>query len=80
MAAMLHLVREKSVVMELRRGPFQVLLDGNDVGSIDMHSTVEVPIKPGRHMLQVKAGRYASSRRSFDAADGATVNFTCQFR
>ena len=77
MAATLHLVRERGVVMELRRGTFRVLLDGKDVGSIDMHGTIEVPIEPGRHTLQVKAGRYTSSRRSFDAADGSMVNFRC---
>ncbi len=77
MAATLHLVREKSVVMELRRGTFHVLLDGNDVGSIDMHGTIEVPIEPGHHTLQVKAGRYTSHRHPFDAADGETVNFRC---
>jgi hypothetical protein len=76
-AAALHLVREKGVVMELRRGPFRVLLDGGDVGEIDMHDTVEVPIEAGHHTLQVKAGRDTSGRRSFDAADGETVSFRC---
>ncbi len=77
MAATLHLVREKKNVMELRRGTFRVLLDGDDTGSIDMHQTIEVAIEPGHHTLQVKAGRYTSSRRPFDAADGETVNFRC---
>lgn len=63
--------------MELRRGTFHVLLDGNDVGSIDMHGVVEMPIEPGRHTLQVTAGRYTSSRRFFDAIDGAIVNLRC---
>jgi hypothetical protein len=75
--ATLHLVREKSTVMELRRGTFHVLLDGNDVGTIDMHGTIDVPVEPGRHTLQVKDGRSTSSRHSFDAADGAIVNFRC---
>ncbi|MGH9105142.1 MAG: hypothetical protein ACRDZX_04765 [Acidimicrobiales bacterium] len=83
MTATLHLVREKSLAMgfwpiaELRRGTFHVLLDGNDVGSIDMHGTIDVSIEPGHHTLQVKDGRSTSSRRSFDAADGAIVNFRC---
>ena len=55
MAATLHLVREKSAVMELRRGTFHVLLDGSDVGSIDMHGAIEVPIEPGHHTC--KQGR-----------------------
>jgi hypothetical protein len=76
-AATLQLVRERGVVMELRRGTFRVLLDDNDVGSIDSHQTIEVPIEPGHHTLQVKAGRYTSGRSPFDAADGEIVNFRC---
>ena len=77
MAATLQLVRETGSLMELRRGPFHVLLDGNDVGSIDRHQTIKVPVEPGHHTLQVKAGRYTSGRRPFDAADGEIVNFRC---
>ena len=77
MAATLQLVRETGGLMELRRGPFHVLLDGNDVGSIDRHQTIEVPVEPGHHTLQVKAGRYTSGRRPFDTADGEIVNFRC---
>ena len=76
MAATLHLVRE-GTVMELRRATFEVLLDGDDVGAIEPHQTVELPIEPGHHELQVKAGRYASRRDSFDTADGETVMFRC---
>jgi hypothetical protein len=76
-AATLQLVREIAFGIELRRGTFHVLLDGNDVGSIELHQTVEVPVEPGHHTLQVKAGRYSSRRRPFDAADGETVNFRC---
>jgi hypothetical protein len=76
MATTLQLLREGSI-MELRRGPFRVLLDGNDVGSIESHQTFEVPIEPGHHTLQVKAGRYTSPPRPFDTADGEIVNFRC---
>jgi hypothetical protein len=76
MATTLQLVREGSI-MELRRGPFRVVLDGNDVGSIESHQTIEVPIEAGRHTLQVKAGRYTSPPRPFDTADGEIVNFRC---
>ena len=77
MATTLQLVREKNFVMELRRDTFRVLLDGNDVGSIDSHQTIEVPIDPGHHTLQVKTGRYTSGPRPFDAVDGEIVNFRC---
>ena len=77
MAATLQLVRETSGLMELRRGPFHVLLDGNEVGSIDREQTIEVPVEPGQHTLQVKTGRYTSARRAFEAADAEVVNFRC---
>ena len=77
MAATLHLVRETRGLTELRRGTFHVLLDGKDVGSIDRHQTIEVPVEPGHHTLQVTTGRYTSGRHRFDAADGETVNFRC---
>ena len=76
MAATLHLVRE-GTIMELRRGTFQVLLDGDDVGSIEPHKTIEVPIQPGHHELQVKTGRYTSRSDHFDTADGEVVTFRC---
>ena len=76
MAATLQIVRN-GTIMELRRGTFRVLLDGNDVGSIESNQTIEVPIEPGHHTLQVKEGRYTSHRRPFDATDGDTVNFRC---
>jgi hypothetical protein len=63
--------------MELRRGTFRVWLDGNDIGSIESHQTIEFPIEPGHHTLQVKEGRYASGRRAFDAAEAEIVNFQC---
>jgi hypothetical protein len=75
-AATLQLVRE-GFGMELRRGTFHVLLDGNDVASIEWKQTIEVPIEPGHHTLQVKAGRYTSRRHPFDTADGEIVNFHC---
>jgi hypothetical protein len=76
-AATLLLAREITFAMELRRGTFRIVLDGNDVGAIERHQTIEMPIEPGRHRLQVKEGRYASGLRTFDVADGQIVNFRC---
>lgn len=77
MTATLAVKREASHVMELRRAPFQITLDGTTVGSIDRHETFETPIEPGHHTLQVRAGRYSSNTQSFDVADGDAVNFRC---
>jgi hypothetical protein len=75
-AATLQVVRE-GFGMELRRGTFHVLLDGNDVASIEWKQAIEVPIEPGHHTLQIKSGRYSSQKHSFDTADGEVVNFRC---
>jgi hypothetical protein len=63
--------------IELRRGTFDVTLDGQSVGLIEWHGTVEVPVEPGHHPLGVRAGRYSTRHLSFDVADGETVNFRC---
>lgn len=74
MAATLKLTRE-GVGIELRRGTFDVLVDGDSVGLIDWHDTVEVPVESGRHKIRIRAGRYSSQDRSFEAADGEMVTF-----
>ncbi len=76
MSATLTLKRE-GVGIKLRRGTFEISVDGSNVGSIDRHRTIEVPVEPGRHTLQVRKGRYASRAESFEVTDGETVNFRC---
>jgi hypothetical protein len=76
MSATLRLTRE-GYGIELRRGTFEIDVDGLSVGSSKWHETVEVPVQPGHHTLRVKAGRYSSREHAFDAADGETVSFRC---
>jgi hypothetical protein len=76
MSATLRLTRE-GVGMELRRGLFEILIDGKSLGSLKYHETFEAPLQPGHHALRIQAGRYSSGDQSFDAADGETVNFRC---
>jgi hypothetical protein len=76
-ATELTVKRETSFLMELRRGTFDVVLDGVVVGSIDRQGTFETPIEAGHHQLQVRTGRYSSRPRSFDVADGDAVRFRC---
>lgn len=71
------LKRETTGIAELRRKPFRVILDGDPAGSIDRNQTVELPVEPGPHTLQVRTGRYSSHARSFDAADGTNICFRC---
>jgi hypothetical protein len=74
-SATLRLTR-KHPGMELRRGPFEIELDGRSAGSIEkIHETVEMPVEPGHHTLRLRYGRYSSPGRSFDVADGEVVDF-----
>jgi len=74
--AMLRLVRE-GFGIELWRGRFDVTLDGEKVGSLDLHESVETPVAPGEHTLRIERGRYSSPARSFDVSDGETADFRC---
>ncbi len=76
MASTLNLTRETTLI-ELRRGQFEIYLDGQDVGSIELHQTVEQPLEPGHHTLRMRKGRYSSQERSFDVGDQEVVNFRC---
>lgn len=77
MSATLRMRREGAGI-ELRRGRFEIVADGQPVGSIEWHQTVEMPLEPGHHTLRVRAGRYSSRDHSFDVADGETVDFRCR--
>jgi hypothetical protein len=76
MAATLR-VTHKAIGVEVRRGTYDVVVDGNHAGSVEMNDTIEIPIEPGRHTLQVRNGRNSSRTTTFDAADGDIVAFRC---
>jgi hypothetical protein len=76
MSATLKLERQ-GFGIELRRGSFAIYVDGQEVGSIDRQGSVELPIEPGRHVLQLRAGRFSSASHSFEVPDGSMVNFRC---
>lgn len=76
MSATLSVTR-KGTGIELRRGPFEIGVDGAAVGSIKNHETVPIPLAPGHHTVRLRSGRYSSQERSFDVAEGEVVNFVC---
>jgi len=76
MAATLKLTH-KAIGVEVRRGTYDVLLDGEHVGAVKMNDTFKTPVEPGPHTLQVRNGRKSSRTRTFDAAEGETVAFRC---
>jgi hypothetical protein len=76
MAATLQ-VTHKAIGAEVRRGAYDVVVDGQRAGSVEMNGTLEIPIEPGRHTVQVRNGRNSSRTQTFDAAEGQTVAFRC---
>ena len=76
MAATLKLTH-KAIGVEVRRGTYDVMLDGERVGSLELNDPIEIPVEPGRHTLQVRNGRNLSSSQTFDAAEGEIVAFRC---
>ena len=76
MSATLQLTH-KAIGAEVRRDPYDVMVDGERAGSVKMNDTIEIPVEPGRHTLQVRDGRKSSSTESFDAAEGEIIAFRC---
>lgn len=65
----------KAIGVEVRRGPYDVLVDGKRAGSVEMNDTLETPVEPGRHTLQVRNGRNSSRTQTFDAAEGEVIAY-----
>jgi hypothetical protein len=76
MSASLKLTH-KAIGAEVRRGTYDVALDGERVGSVEMNDTIEISIEAGDHTLQVRNGRNLSRTLTFNAADGQVVAFRC---
>jgi hypothetical protein len=74
MSATLKLTH-KAIGAEARRGAYDVVVDDERVGSIEMDHTIEIPVESGRHTLQVRNGRNSSSTQTFDAAGEEIVVF-----
>jgi hypothetical protein len=75
-SATLRLTRE-GFGIELRRGRFEIVVDGSNAGSLERHETVETPLEPGHHTLRIQAGRYSSRDHPFDVTDGEVAIFRC---
>lgn len=67
----------KSIGVEVRRGTYDVMVDGQRAGSLEMNATIEIPIEPGRHTLQLRCGRNSSRTQTFDADDGQSIAYRC---
>ena len=76
MSATLKLTHN-TIGVEVRRGTYDAMVDGERVGSVEMNETIDMPVEPGRHTLQVRNGRNSSRTKTFDAAEGEVVAFRC---
>lgn len=70
-------VTRKSIGVEVRRGTYDVLVDGERAGSVALHDTIEMPVEAGRHTLQVRSGRNSSRPQTFDAVEDDVVAYRC---
>ena len=74
MSATLKLTH-KAIGVEVRRGTFDAVVDGDPAGSLEMNDTIEIPIEAGHHTLQVRNGRNLSRTVTFNAAEDQVVAF-----
>jgi hypothetical protein len=70
-------VTHKAIGVEARRGTFDVVVDGERMGSVEMNDTVEIPIEARHHTLQVRNGRNLSRTVNFNAVEGQVAAFRC---
>jgi hypothetical protein len=67
----------KAIGAEVRRGAYEVVVDGQSAGSVEMNATIHLPIEAGRHTVQVRNGRNSSRDEVFDAVASETVAYRC---
>lgn len=67
----------KAIGAEVRRHPYDVVLDGQAAGSVAMNESVELTVSAGSHTVQIHSGRDSSRVVEFDASDGETVAYRC---
>ena len=67
----------KAIGAEVRRGTYEIIVDGTQVGFVEMNHTFELPVEPGPRTLQVRDRRKSSSAKTFDAAEGELIAYRC---
>jgi hypothetical protein len=65
----------KTIGAEVRRGTYDAMVDGQRAGSVELNETIDIPIEPGRHTLQVRSGRNSSRTKTFDVGEGDIASF-----
>ena len=67
----------KAIGVEVRRGTYDVAVDGQLAGSLEMNDTIDIAVEPGRHTVQIRSGRNSSRTQTFEAVESETVAFRC---
>jgi hypothetical protein len=70
-------VTHKAIGVEVRRGTYDVVVDGKRAGSVELNDTLETPVEPGRHTLKIRSGRNSSPTATFDADEDQVIAFRC---
>lgn len=70
-------VTHKTIGVEVRRGLYDIEVDGTRAGAVELNGTFETLIEPGRHTLQIRNGRNSSRTATFDADDDEVIAFRC---
>jgi hypothetical protein len=70
-------VTHETIGVEVRRGTYEAVVDGKPAGTLELNETIDIPVEPGRHTLQVRNGRNSSATKTFDIAEGGMVSFRC---
>lgn len=70
-------VTHKAIGTEVRRHAYDVVVDEERLGSVDMNQTAQFAIAAGPHTLRIRSGRNSSGISTFDAADGEVISFRC---
>jgi len=63
----------KAIGVEVRRGTYEIVVDGQRAGSLEMNDTIEIPAEPGRHTLHLRLAENSSRTQTFEAAESQTV-------
>jgi hypothetical protein len=78
MTTTLRVTRRWAAFFVDRDRKWQIIVDGDVLGSVGRRQATEVAIAPGRHTLRVRqSDRFLSRERSFAARDEEVVNFGC---
>jgi hypothetical protein len=70
-------ITHKAIGVEVRRGTYDVVVDGQQAVPLEMNDTIEMPVEAGRHTVQLRSGRNSSRTKTFEVAEGQTVSYLC---